>query len=100
MNCQWCLEEMDESAVVCPFCGKEKKDFHQHKVLTYVFASLFILSFLLGVTSGKWFSPVEGHFAVEQVFTSLAGWSAFVFFCSSTYCYAKTSKIARKWWWH
>ena len=100
MVCQWCMEKMDNSAVVCPYCRRERKDFHQHKVLAYVFGSIFLMSVIYGIGAGKWLSSTTGQVELGNLLLTLVGWSAMVSCLLFVVCYVKASKIANSWWWH
>ena len=100
MLCHWCREDMDESAIVCSFCRRERKDFHQHKVLTYLFACIWVLSVVYGIGADKWFSEVSGLFEVSRLFTTLAGWSAIISLIVFVFTYNRASKVAGRLWWH
>ena len=44
MVCEWCKNDMHESAIVCSSCNKTRRDIYENKIKTYVFLILGGLS--------------------------------------------------------
>lgn len=91
---------MDDSAVVCSSCNRERKDFHNLKLMTYSFYGLWVLAVLYAVGAGSWNSVFLDKFEVERVFKTVDGWFAILAFIMGSVTYYRASKIAKTWWWY
>jgi hypothetical protein len=99
MNCDWCKESMDNEAVVCPTCKRERKDFHNLKISMYVFVSISFMAFFYAIGSGAWNSAFLNEFEFNRIFTTASGWVFIGTFVVSQVLYIKASKIIKTWWW-
>ncbi|SHG23071.1 hypothetical protein SAMN02745753_03505 [Marinomonas polaris DSM 16579] len=100
MNCDWCKESMDDQAIVCPSCKRERKDFHNLKLAMYTFVSLSFAAFFYGIISGAFTSPFLGEFQFRRIFSTVPGWIGILSFVISQVLYVKASKIIKTWWWY
>ncbi len=100
MECNWCKSSMDDQAVVCPTCKRERKDFHNLKHMMYSLISVSMLFLLYGMFSGAWLSPFLGDFEVKYVFRSVSGWLFLLSFIGSQVLYIRASRIIKTWWWY
>jgi hypothetical protein len=100
MNCEWCQEGMNAEAVVCPSCKRERKDFHNLKMMMYTFSSISILAIVYGFISGDWTSMILEQFEVGRAFKTASGWLAIITLLISIYTYIKASKIIKTWCWY
>jgi hypothetical protein len=99
MNCDWCKESMDDEAVVCPTCNRERKDFHNLKISMYVFISVSLMAFFYAIGSGAWNSVFLSEFEFSRIFTTVSGWAFIISFVISQVLYVRASKIIKTWWW-
>jgi hypothetical protein len=100
MSCDWCKEEMDCEAIVCPTCNRERKDFHNLKMAMYFFLSVLMLVIFYGLFSNEWKSAFLNEFEIKRLFTTLSGWLAILTFIVSQVLYVKASRIVKTWWWY
>ncbi|ODA46891.1 hypothetical protein BC476_17570 [Vibrio parahaemolyticus] len=99
MECNWCKSSMDDQAVVCPTCNRERKDFHNLKYMMYALLSISMTFLGYGLFSGVWLSPFLGEFEIKYVFQSVSGWFCLLSFIGSQVLYIKASRIIKTWWW-
>ncbi len=100
MNCDWCKELMDDEAVVCPSCKRERKDFHNLKIAMYTFISISLMAVFYAIGTDKWNSLFLNEFEINRIFTTLSGWVFIFSFAVSQILYIKASKIIKTWWWY
>lgn len=100
MKCNWCKSIMDDEAIVCPACNRERKDFHNLKYMMYMLLSFSLLFFMYGLFSGAWLSSFLGKFELKYVFQSVSGWLFIVTFVGSQILYIKCSRMIKTWWWY
>lgn len=100
MNCDWCKSIMNDEAVVCPACNRERKDFHNLKISMYVFISISLMTYFYAIGSGAWSSLFINEFEFSRIFTTFSGWICLISFTISNVLYIKASKIIKTWWWY
>ncbi len=84
MICEWCKSDLTVGAVVCPDCGKDRKDIYENKMKTYFFISFGCMGIM-----GGWLST-NGYLLAGGVLLSVIG----LVFAQ------KVSKAVRSWWWY
>lgn len=99
MDCFWCKETMDNEAVVCPTCKRERKDFHNLKIAMYSFMSIATITLGYAMGSGSWNSVFLEQFEFSLIFSTISGWVFITSFIISQIFYIKASRLIKTWWW-